>query len=95
MFDNFEWDSGKAKTNLKKHKVSFEQATQVFADFFALTEFDDTEAYGEERYVMTGLAVGGMLTVVYTERGDKFRIISAREATERERRDYFRAARQD
>ena len=95
MFDDFEWDPVKARTNLAKHKVSFEQATAVFADPFASVEFDDSEAYGEDRYVMTGAVRTVILTVVYTERSEKYRIISAREATNYERRDYFRAAQQD
>lgn len=55
-------------------------------------EFDESEEYGEDRFVLTGLAAGRIIVAVFTERKDKIRIISAREATEYERRNYFRAA---
>jgi uncharacterized DUF497 family protein len=62
---------------------------------FALIELDESEEYGEDRFLLTGRAAGGILVVVYTERGERIRIISAREATEYERRNYYRAAQED
>ncbi len=66
-----------------------------FEDPFALIELDESEEYGEDRFLLTGRAAGGILVVVYTERGERVRIISAREATEYERRNYYRAAQED
>ena len=86
--DNFEWDAEKAAANFAKHKVSFEQATGVFSDPFAIEFIDDREAYGEERYVLIGVTESRILAVVYTERDDRIRIISARLATPYERRRY-------
>ena len=63
-FDEFEWDTTKAKSNFKKHKITFLQATAVFADMFALVEYDDSEEYGEERFLMTGIARGKIIVVV-------------------------------
>ena len=95
MFDNFEWDAAKADANFRKHGITFEQAKEVFADRFAWVELDDTEAYGEDRYVIVGAVPGGILMVVYAERGEAFRIISARRANAYERRNYYRAASQE
>ena len=92
QFDDFEWDTTKAESNLKKHKISFLQAIAVFSDVFALTEYDHTDEFGEERWLITGVIPGDIVTVVYVERGERFRIISAREATKHERRNYYRAA---
>jgi hypothetical protein len=52
----------------------------------ALVEYDDSEDYGEDRFVLTGRAADGILVLVYTERGDRIRIIPAREATDHEHR---------
>jgi uncharacterized protein len=93
--DDFEWDQAKAAANYKKHGVRFEHAVGVFEDPFALIELDESEEYGEDRFLLTGRAAGGILVVVYTERGERVRIISAREATEYERRNYYRAAQKD
>ena len=91
-FDDFEWDTAKAESNLKKHKISFLEAIAVFADLFALTQYDHTDEYGEVRWLITGVIQSGIVTIVYVERGERFRIISAREATQHERRNYYRAA---
>jgi uncharacterized protein len=92
MIENgFEWDALKAATNLKRHKISFREACRVFDDFFAVVEQDLTEDYGEDRFVAIG-AIGSLLiTVVFTERGNRIRIISARKATGYERRKYDRS----
>jgi uncharacterized protein len=85
---DFEWDPGKAATNLQKHGVSFADAVSVFSDEFALTAADDLAE--EERFVTLGRdAFGRLLVVVYTWRGEhSIRLISARKATRRERRQY-------
>ena len=93
--DEFEWDDGKAEANLRKHKVRFEHAAQACEDPFALIELDDSEDYGEDRFILIGRAVDGVLAVVYTERNGRLRIISAREANNHEQRDYHRAAQED
>jgi len=95
MNEEFEWDSKKAAGNLRKHGVSFEQATLAFEDAFALIEQDNTEDYGEVRFILIGSALDGILTVVYTERNERIRIISAREASDYERRNYYRAAQEE
>ncbi len=95
MDEEFEWDSKKAAGNLKKHGVSFEQAALAFEDAFALTEQEDSEDYGEDRFILIGRVLGGVVTVVYTERSGRIRIISAREAYDYERRNYYRAAKEE
>jgi hypothetical protein len=90
--DFFEWDDAKAKANLKKHKVRFEHAAEACEDPFAWIELDAGEDYGEDRFILIGRAADGVLTVVYTERNGRIRIISAREANRHERENYRRAA---
>ena len=87
--DGFEWDDAKARANLKKHAVSFEVARRVFDDRAAIDELDDSDAHGEDRSVITGMIAGSLLTVVYTEREERIRIISARKATRREQDRYL------
>jgi uncharacterized DUF497 family protein len=71
--------------------VSFELATKVFRDAFAIERLDDREDYGEERFVIVGMAEEDVLLfVAFVERGDRIRIISARRATQDEQDDYFR-----
>jgi uncharacterized protein len=89
--EEFEWDATKAETNVAKHGVSFQAATAVFQDLFAWDRSDSAHESGELRYVITGIAGDGFLTVVYTERGSRIRIISARRATNHERREYYRS----
>lgn len=84
----FEWDPDKAAANLRKHGVSFLLATQVFFDDHALFE-DDPYSQDEYRQIVTGRSELGVLFVVFTERRfEVVRIISAREATPHERRQY-------
>jgi hypothetical protein len=85
---DYEWDPGKAESNLRKHWVRFVDAVAVFSDELALTIPDSEES--EERYVTIGAdAFGRVLVVVYTWRGeDTIRVISARRATPREARQY-------
>lgn len=87
MADDAEWDQRKAATNLKRHGVDFADAATVLHDEQAITVRDD-EA-DEERYVTIGVdALGNVLVVVYTWRGDRPRLISARSATPQEREQY-------
>ena len=83
----FEWDAGKARANWRKHGVDFVDAVMALYDERALTLPDP--APDEERFVTLGLdAFGRILVVVYTWRDDRIRLISARKATARERRQY-------
>ena len=84
----FEWDSEKAEINFKKHKVRFETAAEVFLDDYRIDDFDEVHSDDEDRYKIIG-RVEKMLVVIYTERGDTNRIISARLATKREEADYY------
>jgi uncharacterized protein len=86
----FEWDEGKARSNFKDHGVSFELAKTVFDDAFAIDRIDDREGYGEERFVIIGMAEEVLLFVAYAERSNRVRIISARRVTKREEDFYFR-----
>lgn len=82
-----EWDSPKAAANLKKHGIDFADAATVLHDEQAITIRED-EA-GEERYITVGMdALGRVLLVVFTWRGDQPRLILAREATAQEREHY-------
>lgn len=81
----FEWSDEKAKANLGKHGVAFEDAIVVFKDTFAVEFYDDRYDYGEDRYVLIGLAGQRLITVVYAERGEnRVRLISARPAAKME-----------
>ncbi len=85
----FEWDDHKAKLNLEKHGVSFEEASTVFGDPLARTIPDPLHSEEEDRFVQMGESQGlKLLVVVFTERKDKIRIIGARVANRRERRDH-------
>jgi len=86
---NFEWDEEKDKANLKKHKVSFDEATTIFIDPFAITIPDIDHSVDEQRYIDIGSSdKGRALVVIYTERGPNIRIISCRKATLSERKRY-------
>jgi uncharacterized DUF497 family protein len=89
MSEPFEWDEAKAAENYAKHGVSFDTAIKVFRDPFAIERLDDREDYGEQRFILIGTAEEAVVTVVYTERNGRFRIISARRATRHEQDDYF------
>ncbi|MGH7842744.1 MAG: BrnT family toxin [Candidatus Binataceae bacterium] len=84
---SFEWDEHKARTNRQKHRIDFADAAAVFQDDLAVTVADDDSA--EDRYVTLGMdALGRVLVVAYTVRGELIRIISPRRATSRERAQY-------
>lgn len=88
-FVKFEWDPKKASSNLEKHGVSFEEASTVFGDPLSRTIPDPLHSGGEERLVIVGLSSAMRTLVVnHVDRGDTIRIISARPAVHRERRDY-------
>ncbi|MDF1594344.1 MAG: BrnT family toxin [Desulfobacterales bacterium] len=86
---SFEWDIEKGKSNEQKHGISFGEASTVFADPLSLTIHDPLHSEDEERFILIGIShKNRMLIVVHTERGDNIRIISAREATKKERSYY-------
>ena len=91
---NFEWDTTKAKQNIRKHKVSFQRAGTIFCDPHAISIFDDEHSQEEDRWITIGRDSGGILLVVsHTFReidvsSCRIRIISARKATKREIKQY-------
>jgi uncharacterized DUF497 family protein len=86
---SFEWDDRKAKSNIKKHGVSFEEASTVFGDELSRTIHDPAHSDQEDRFVILGESHQGRLIVVaFTDREDRIRIISARLATRHERKNY-------
>ena len=85
----FEWDPTKARRNLAKHRISFEEAATVFGDRLSITIEDPIHSSEEHRFVTIGIsAQSRLLVVVHAERGENIRIISARRATKRERTIY-------
>ena len=90
----FDWDRRKARTNLAKHRVSFDEAKTVFLDRLALTECDEKHSSDENRLITLGASsVGRLLTVIHAEVYEApdtvvVRLISSRKATSSERRRY-------
>ncbi|MEW6083841.1 MAG: BrnT family toxin [Chloroflexota bacterium] len=85
----FEWDDEKAKDNMSKHGVSFEEGATIFNDPMIATVFDPDHSKREERYISMGVsAQGRLLVVVHTEREERIRLISCRKATNAERKAY-------
>ena len=85
----FEWDGTKAKVNIARHGVSFEEASTVFGDPMALLLPDPDHSLGEERFVVLGMSSRQRVLVVsHAERPPRTRLISARPATRHERRQY-------
>ena len=84
----FEWDEDKNFINKEKHKISFETAAHVFNDPYCIEMFDFEHSIDEDRYIAIG-KVNDVLFVVFTERKDAIRLISARLATSLERRLYY------
>ena len=81
----FEWDPKKAWLNIKRHKISFDEASTAFHDPLSRTIDDSLHSDDGERFVLIGQSIRGhLLVVVHTERGDRIRIISARLATNKE-----------
>jgi uncharacterized protein len=93
MYDrpmDYEWEPEKAAQNLRTHDVRLSYAADVLEDAYALTR-EDASAQGEQRWVSVGMdGLGRVLTVVYTYRGERIRLLSARRATRREREHYER-----
>jgi uncharacterized protein len=89
MQSQYEWDDDKAKANWRKHQVGFLEGATVFNDPLVATLPDPDHSVDEQRYIAIGRSVRGrVLVVVFTERGDKLRLISCRKATLRERKIY-------
>lgn len=88
MFE-FEWDDEKARSNLAKHGVSFEDAARAFGDMNGFDASEEVHA-GEARWLLVGLSNLDLLAVAYTERVNRIRIISARKANGFEQRLYAR-----
>jgi len=84
----FEWDDEKYQINFKKHGIRFETAVRVFLDKNLIDDYDFNHSNDEDRIKVIG-KVEKVLVVIYTERTDKFRIISARLANKKERNDYY------
>jgi uncharacterized DUF497 family protein len=86
---NFEWDERKAASNLKKHRVSFGEASTIFDDPWFVTLLDEEHSMDEDRYITIGLSTRSrLLLIAHTDRGGQIRIISARKATSNERKFY-------
>ncbi|MDE0037777.1 MAG: BrnT family toxin [Gammaproteobacteria bacterium] len=89
MSYEFEWDANKAEDNLRKHQVTFNEASTVFADPLAMLMPDPDHSVGEERHIVLGASAAGRLLVVsHAERPPRTRLISARPATRNERQQY-------
>jgi hypothetical protein len=86
---DFEWDEDKAKANLEKHGIAFEDARLVFLDSKRLVREDKRRAYGETRFQTIGKVSGRVLFVAYTTRGTSFRLISARRASSEETEEFY------
>jgi uncharacterized DUF497 family protein len=85
----FEWDPKKAITNLRKHHVSFEEASSVFGDLLAAVYEDPDHSAHEKRYLMVGTSANRrLLHIAFADRGQRIRIISARKVTRREKKLY-------
>ena len=85
----FEWDEKKAYKNIKKHGVSFEEAATVFGDPLSITIYDPLHSKDEDRFVILGMSnKNRILVVIHTDRNDRIRIISARKASKKERKQY-------
>jgi uncharacterized DUF497 family protein len=85
----FEWDPDKADLNLRKHGVAFKEAATVFRDPLGITIFDPDHSEEEDRFITVGFSGHGrLLTVGHTDRGERIRIINARELTRAEREAY-------
>ena len=90
---DIEWDPAKARSNLAKHGISFSDVEPTFYDELALS-MPDKFSVAEERFLLVGTdALGRILTVAYTYRGNNVRIISARAATHLERKEYEKGIR--
>ncbi|MBR1831644.1 MAG: BrnT family toxin [Ruminiclostridium sp.] len=87
----FEWDENKEQINRQKHKIGFTAAIKVFKDENRVEVFDSKHSANEDRYLTIGSVDGKLMiiTVIYTERENAVRLISARKATREEREFYY------
>ena len=86
---DFGWDIAKATANLRKHRVAFSKATTVLRNKLSITIHDSDHSFDEDRYITIGVSIANRrLMVSHTDRGDRTRIISARELTRKEREAY-------
>jgi hypothetical protein len=85
----YEWDPAKAQANLRKHKVPFLMACEVFKDSSRLERLDVSSDYDEERWIVLGRVEQTILSVVFTQRGQRIRLISARRANRNEQQNYW------
>lgn len=83
-----EWDDKKNKDNKKKHKISFEIAAEIFLDERRIEDYDESHSDDEDRIKTIG-KVENILVVIYTERGERLRLISARHADKNEEDEYY------
>lgn len=89
MHFTFEWDSEKARLNLEKHGVTFDEAATTFSDRLSSTIGDPDHSEDESRFLLVGMSSRGRLLVVaHADRGDRIRLINARLASKREKRQY-------
>ncbi len=85
----FEWDPDKARSNILKHGVSFDEASTVFEDALSLTVPDPMHSKDEDRFVLTGISHRNrLLIVIHTDRDNRVRIVMARRAARKERIQY-------
>ncbi|MBI1926169.1 BrnT family toxin [Candidatus Poribacteria bacterium] len=88
--EGFEWDEPKNQENISRRGISFQQAAKIFQG--DILEWEDTrEDYGEARMIVIGRSERHLLRVIYTQRGNRTRIISARKADKNDRRKYYNA----
>lgn len=87
----FEWDDEKEKINIVKHGIDFGTASLVFNDYYRIEKYDKLHSYDEDRYITIGEINGTavIVMVVYTDRSDAIRIISARKAAKAEKEEYY------
>ncbi|MBD5144561.1 MAG: BrnT family toxin [Ruminococcus sp.] len=87
----FEWDDEKEKINITKHGIDFSIASLVFNDYYRIEKYDELHSSDEDRYITIGEINGTavVVMVVYTDRSDAIRIISARKATKTEKEEYY------
>ena len=89
MNRRFEWDPEKARTNLRRHGVSFEEAASMFGDWRHITRYDPLHSTDEERFATIGMSTRNrLLVVIHTDREDRVRIIRARLANRLEKQTY-------
>jgi len=92
MKPHFEWNPEKARSNLQKHQVDFDEASTIFDDPQFITFLDEEHSADEERYITIGLShQNRLLMVAHTDRNENIRIISARKATNHEEKFYQEA----